>query len=506
MPTWIVVPCLLRLRDEFDDLAPHRDKQEEGTIGDKNHHSTSDHTPDERSVHLRHKDADNLNEVHALDIDADLRLPGTTMEAAVQFLLTRCRSGAEKRVRYIIFNRRIWSASDGWQQNEYTGKDPHTGHAHFSAKYDTPLEASTASWRLEDIPVALTNDDKKWLSAEITKQVRGCIDDHLEPQHRPGHRHRRPDRTERPGHRERPGRLGGQPPTPRPGRRRQAGSHPTEGRSALILTRSERAQAADHLVQGGNQPSRVLGQISLARDHPVNMQENTDGRVARGGLGPDKRTVQAHLPPINRGEAVVADPGQPHHDVPSLPRGRLGPPLRPVPASSRLNPLDIHGDGVDRSLVGPHPLKLAVVINPVLRSKRPRQDQRRARNPRGTPNHVMPRRPSRAGRRSEGAGFTARAPTVRPGPRTPPVIIKSTHQRYPRSRPGEPGPLTTAEMMPAQPVERPGRWATQPVGDPAGGVPTVSHNRAHGHQSRGQTQATRPRGVGRSGCGAETRT
>ena len=177
MPTWIVVPCLLRLRDEFDDLAPHRDKREEGTIGDENHDSTSDHTPDEQSRHLKHKDADSRNEVHALDIDADLRLPGLTMEAAVQFLLGRCRSGAETRLRYIIFNRRIWSASDGWQQNRYDGKDPHTGHAHFSARYDTPNEASTASWHLEDIPVALTADDKKWLSAEITKQVRGCIND-----------------------------------------------------------------------------------------------------------------------------------------------------------------------------------------------------------------------------------------------------------------------------------------------------------------------------------------
>ncbi|MCY1144529.1 hypothetical protein OWR29_41580 [Actinoplanes sp. Pm04-4] len=177
MADWIVVPCLLRLRTEFDELAPHREKSEEGTIGDENHDSTSDHTPDEQSKHLRHKDADDRNEVHALDIDAGLRLPGASMETVVQLLLGRCRSGAEARLRYIIFNRRIWSASDGWRQNPYDGKDPHTGHAHFSADYDPQREASTASWHLEDIEVALTNDDKKWLSAEIAKQVRGCVDD-----------------------------------------------------------------------------------------------------------------------------------------------------------------------------------------------------------------------------------------------------------------------------------------------------------------------------------------
>src|SRR5689334_25100794 len=99
MPDWTVVPCLLRLRAEFDELSPHRERSEEGTIGDENHDSTSDHTPDEQSHHLRHKDADDRNEVHALDIDAGLRLPGATMETVVQLLLTRCPSAARPRPR-----------------------------------------------------------------------------------------------------------------------------------------------------------------------------------------------------------------------------------------------------------------------------------------------------------------------------------------------------------------------------------------------------------------------
>ncbi|GAB2603702.1 hypothetical protein Aab01nite_47910 [Paractinoplanes abujensis] len=177
MSEWIVVPCLLRLRDEFDRLAPHRRKGAEGTIGDADHEPTSDHTPDEDSAFLRHKDPDDVNEVHALDIDQDLRLPGLSMEAVVQFLLGRCRSGAEQRLRYVIFNRRIWEASNDWRRSDYHGDNPHTDHAHFSASYKTGHEASTASWHLEDIPVALTDDDKKWLSAEIAKQVRGCVND-----------------------------------------------------------------------------------------------------------------------------------------------------------------------------------------------------------------------------------------------------------------------------------------------------------------------------------------
>ena len=77
----------------------------------------------------------------------------------------------EKRLRYIIYNRRIWEASNDWRQRTYTGSSPHTEHAHFSASYTTSREASTASWHLEDIPVALTADDKKWISDQINAQV-----------------------------------------------------------------------------------------------------------------------------------------------------------------------------------------------------------------------------------------------------------------------------------------------------------------------------------------------
>ena len=177
MAAWVLVPCLVRLRTEFNAIAPARDKTSDGTIGDAAHQaSQSDHNDDEvGNVPIR--DADRKHEVHALDIDVNLRTPGLSMEAVVQFLLRRCRSGAERRLRYIIFNRRIWSASSGWKQQRYTGANAHDKHAHFSASYETAREASTASWHLEDIPVALTAADKKWISAEIAKQVKASIDD-----------------------------------------------------------------------------------------------------------------------------------------------------------------------------------------------------------------------------------------------------------------------------------------------------------------------------------------
>ncbi|WP_250000354.1 hypothetical protein [Actinoplanes sp. M2I2] len=169
MASWILVPCLARLRSDFNAIAPSRDRASDGSVGDLAHQGTqSDHNPDETgNVPIR--DADRVNEVHAIDIDADLRVPGLSMEAVVQFLLGRCRSGAEKRLRYIIYNRRIWEASNGWRQTRYTGGNPHDKHAHFSGSYNSSLEASTASWHLEDIPVALTAADKNWIRAEINK-------------------------------------------------------------------------------------------------------------------------------------------------------------------------------------------------------------------------------------------------------------------------------------------------------------------------------------------------
>jgi hypothetical protein len=171
MADWNLIACLKQLFAEFDLIAPSRDHASDGSVGDQRHQDeVSDHNPDETGRVPIH-DADHINEVHAIDVDNTLQESDLTMEKVVQFLLGRCRSGAEKRLRYIIYNRRIWSASSGWVQKTYTGASPHTEHAHFSASYETPLEASTASWHLEDIPVALTSADKSWIAGQITAAV-----------------------------------------------------------------------------------------------------------------------------------------------------------------------------------------------------------------------------------------------------------------------------------------------------------------------------------------------
>lgn len=169
MAAWELVPALVRLRDDLNAIAPDRDKRSDGSIGDRAHAAggNSDHLPDEEFAALRDKDPDAKNEVHAIDSDHDLREPGLTMEMIVQHILSRCRAGTEKRLTFIIYNRRIWSASQGWRERRYAGSSPHTEHAHFSASYEYKREQDTSSWRLEDIPVALTAADKNWLSQQI---------------------------------------------------------------------------------------------------------------------------------------------------------------------------------------------------------------------------------------------------------------------------------------------------------------------------------------------------
>lgn len=146
-----LVPCLATLRAEFNALNPKRDKGSDGWIGDTAHQShTSDHNPDSQG------------RVLALDIDATGPWPqnfGDIVESL----------RGDSRLEYIIWNRRIASRDQGWKWRTYTGtSDPHTGHAHFSARHDHTGNTSTATWHLEDF-MALDDADvrKIWMTDGI---------------------------------------------------------------------------------------------------------------------------------------------------------------------------------------------------------------------------------------------------------------------------------------------------------------------------------------------------
>jgi hypothetical protein len=161
--SWILVPCLVSLRTEFNKLAPSRDKASDGSIGDAAHaREPSDHNPDETGS-TPYEDADRINEVHAIDVDDDLRKSGWTMTKALEIIITRHRAGKDNRLQNVIYNRRIWSRSWGWTARAYTGANAHTEHAHFSARYTTAQESDTRPWGLleaeDDDMATITQSD-----------------------------------------------------------------------------------------------------------------------------------------------------------------------------------------------------------------------------------------------------------------------------------------------------------------------------------------------------------
>ncbi|MFL6109950.1 MAG: hypothetical protein ACJ786_01135 [Catenulispora sp.] len=156
MASWYLVPCLKELFAEFDRIAPSRDHASDGSIGDATHQQepTSDHNPDSKGA------------VHAIDVDSDLHA-SFSMEDVIQYFVAECRknnpNGTDRgRLKYFIYNRRIWSASAGWKQEPYTGSSAHTEHAHFSCEYASSYENDTTTWGLVERfgdDMALSDDD-----------------------------------------------------------------------------------------------------------------------------------------------------------------------------------------------------------------------------------------------------------------------------------------------------------------------------------------------------------
>jgi hypothetical protein len=181
MASWILVPCLVTLRSEFNALSPGRDKSSDGSIGDTAHsQSSSDHNPDETGS-TPYEDADSINEVHAIDVDKDLRKAGWTMQKAVEIIVMRHRQGRDNRLQNVIYNRRIWSRSWGWTARTYTGANAHTQHAHFSARYTTAQERDTRPWGLleaeDDDMATITQSDfnarmDAWWNARMSPNAR----------------------------------------------------------------------------------------------------------------------------------------------------------------------------------------------------------------------------------------------------------------------------------------------------------------------------------------------
>lgn len=128
----VLAPALVCCRSEINYKWPHRDHRSDGWIGDLLHRLTrSDHNPNGRGV------------VDAIDIDVDGIVP-----ALLVAILIRHPS-----VNYVIWNRKIWSRSNGFVAHAYTGHDPHTGHVHCSLMQSVAAENNLRPWGIASIVV-----------------------------------------------------------------------------------------------------------------------------------------------------------------------------------------------------------------------------------------------------------------------------------------------------------------------------------------------------------------
>lgn len=169
---WVVTPGMKTVQTAFNQAFPNRDKTSDGTIGDLAHQneSASSHNPD-ITGRAEWKDGDSKNEVRAVDIDSDLRDAsgyGITMEVVVQHLVALGRAGKlAAYVRYLIYNKRIWSASDGWVTRTYTGASAHTEHLHVTGAFTQAADENTKNvYALGDL-MALSSGDKTWIENTV---------------------------------------------------------------------------------------------------------------------------------------------------------------------------------------------------------------------------------------------------------------------------------------------------------------------------------------------------
>jgi hypothetical protein len=108
---------------------PKRSRASDGTLGDAAHAARqSDHNPDADGV------------VHAFDLTHD-PADGVDCETLATLLVQR----RDKRVKYIIWNRRICN-SNTWTWRAYGGKNPHTKHMHVSIHDTYAAETDESPW------------------------------------------------------------------------------------------------------------------------------------------------------------------------------------------------------------------------------------------------------------------------------------------------------------------------------------------------------------------------
>ena len=111
---------VIQFREQADDAYPDRSRRSDGTWADARHAvRKSDHNACPHTGYVR-----------AFDLDASL----DGKNATAHYLADQIRVVAkrDKRIAYVIFNKRIASKRTLWRWVKYRGTNPHISHIHIS--------------------------------------------------------------------------------------------------------------------------------------------------------------------------------------------------------------------------------------------------------------------------------------------------------------------------------------------------------------------------------------
>lgn len=143
MVDFVVDKGLDVLLAQINAKAPGRSKASDGSVGDPDHQAReSDHNPEDTRDSDDGNDPD--NQVDARDFTHD-PAHGADMGKISEAI----RKSKDRRVKYVIFNERIFSGAGGtqpWVWRTYTGTNKHFKHMHVSV-VDSPNDY-TALWQI----------------------------------------------------------------------------------------------------------------------------------------------------------------------------------------------------------------------------------------------------------------------------------------------------------------------------------------------------------------------
>lgn len=112
-----------QLREQIDDSFPERDRRSDGWIADARHMAggKSDHIPTAEGW------------VFALDVDRGLAGPSNKPDLMPDLAdQIRLAARKDKRIKYVIFDKKICSKKTLWRWVAYRGSNPHSSHCHIS--------------------------------------------------------------------------------------------------------------------------------------------------------------------------------------------------------------------------------------------------------------------------------------------------------------------------------------------------------------------------------------